>query len=499
MGSFRHIIRGIYARDIQKRPQRLPCPQQMPDKCPGLVRAQRVVSEEHAGAGVPCPPLSNRWSLRGHITQALQCSLSPTATTSDTGVEMLSQSLRHKNEMGQVALGQLWPLLIYLPYPILRRLSSTSQSRAVPCSAWLRGAPAGGQDISIFPGGHKFASAGDATVRIWDLDPLLNSVELTPSEPEVSHVVFSPVQPVIFTSFFKSEVTWARSLEDGSVVARLDGHTGGVFSMSLSPDGTLLACGAGDGTIRVWNTQTGTEHLSYRPQSNAVTALVFSPDGKLLASATSSHVCIFDLMEKRLDTPIQGLGFVFSAAFSPDGSLVAFGGYDRFLIWDAERQQRITKPDTHSSPVFYSLCFTSDATALIGEGTGESLTAWNSSNGQQIELTDEHRTTFLESKQQFNRQWRCETEQAEKQRTEDKHQHEQISTIITDGITGKPVAWLPMFLGGVGRWLTRWKDSQGSIVYLPMVRRGVDWHPTANIWTNRLSDQLSLFKLEGQT
>jgi hypothetical protein len=30
-----------------------------------------------------------------------------------------------------------------LPYPILRCLSSTSQSRAAPCSAWLRGAPAG--------------------------------------------------------------------------------------------------------------------------------------------------------------------------------------------------------------------------------------------------------------------------------------------------------------------------------------------------------------------
>jgi hypothetical protein len=32
-----------------------------------------------------------------------------------------------------------------LPYPILRRLSSTSQSGAAPCFAWLRDAPAGGQ------------------------------------------------------------------------------------------------------------------------------------------------------------------------------------------------------------------------------------------------------------------------------------------------------------------------------------------------------------------
>jgi WD40 repeat protein len=355
------------------------------------------------------------------------------------------------------------------------------------------------EDISIFPGGSKFASAGDATVRIWDLDPLLDSVELRPSEPEVSHIIFSPSQPVVFTSFVKSETIWARSLEDGSVIARFDGHTGGVFSTSLSPDGKLLACGAGDGAIRLWNTLTGKEHFSYRRHSNAVTALAFSPDGKLLASGASAQVCVFDLVEQKFDVPFPGFVFVFSIAFSADGLLLAFGGYDKFLIWDAGEKKVITKPQTHSSPVFHSLCFTTDATALIGEGAGESLTAWDSSNGEQIELTEEHRKTYLKSKNRFNRRWRCEIEPGEKQNTEAKHHgFQQGSMIVADGVTGKPVAWLPMLLGGAGQWLTEWRDNHGSIVYLPTVHRGVDWHPAESIWTNRVSHQLSLFKLEGR-
>lgn len=331
-------------------------------------------------------------------------------------------------------------------------------------------------DIALFPGGRKFVSAGDATVRLWDLDLSSDSIELRLSEPEVSRIIFSPNHMVVFTSSEKSETVWARSLEDGSFVARFDGHVGGVFSISLSPDGKLLACGTGDGSIRVWNTQTGKDHFSYQEHSKAVSALAFSPDGKLLASsAPDVKVCIFELGEKKLCDSVRGLGIVYSMAFSADGLLLASGGHDRFLIWDAGEKRLITKPETHSSPSFYSLCFTPDGNAMIGAGVSESLTAWDSSNGERLELSEEHRTTYLKSKHRFNRQWRWEIEQEEKQEAEEKHYGFQRGLmILTDGVTGKPVAWLPMVLGGV------------------------DWHPTERIWTNRRSNQLWLFKLEGK-
>jgi len=72
----------------------------------------------------------------------------------------------------------------------------------------------------------------------------------------------------------------------GSLLERLTNHTGRVWSLDFSPDGRLLASASSDQTIRIWEVSTWREIKQFRGHGSEVWAVAFSPDGKSLASGS---------------------------------------------------------------------------------------------------------------------------------------------------------------------------------------------------------------------
>ena len=80
---------------------------------------------------------------------------------------------------------------------------------------------------------------------------------------------------------------WLYDTAIGQEIALLAGHADAVLSIAFSPDGTTLASGSWDETVRLWDAVTGKSRRVLTGHEGRVTSVAFSPDGSILASGSA--------------------------------------------------------------------------------------------------------------------------------------------------------------------------------------------------------------------
>ena len=75
------------------------------------------------------------------------------------------------------------------------------------------------------------------------------------------------------------------------------GHVGRVTGLGVAPNGRTIVSGGATGEVRFWDSRTGTELMSLRRHSSAVTVVEFSIDGRALVTAGDGQFAVWDARE----------------------------------------------------------------------------------------------------------------------------------------------------------------------------------------------------------
>ena len=208
-------------------------------------------------------------------------------------------------------------------------------------------------DIAFSPNGAILASAStDSIIRMWDTRTLELIGKLETKSGGVTSIAFRPdgktlaslngggAPTEIHLGGDMSIRLW--EVESRKQIAVAQHHNPSVASVTLSPDGELLAVGCHNGVVDLWDVRNKKRIDSLRGHAAMVQCVVFSPDGRLLASSAAEHAHLWNIRDRKKIAVFEHTAIVESMSFGHDGKTLACVDDTCIRLWNTRRKRAIS-------------------------------------------------------------------------------------------------------------------------------------------------------------
>jgi WD40 repeat protein len=182
-------------------------------------------------------------------------------------------------------------------------------------------------------------------------------------------------------------------VDTGLQKKKLMGHTGRVRAVVVTPDGHRAISAGADSTIRIWDLETGDQQAVLTGHADEVLALAVTADGQQVISGSADRdLKVWSLSTRQLVHTLTGhTSEVRSVAVLPAGRCVISASADRTLkMWDIDKGSEICTLAGERGTL-RSVTITPDGNTAIAAASDQSLQVWDLGRRQMLRLLEGHK------------------------------------------------------------------------------------------------------------
>jgi eukaryotic-like serine/threonine-protein kinase len=208
---------------------------------------------------------------------------------------------------------------------------------------------------ALHPGGRWAYSCGDdLRVRQWDLDAGHETSPPMGQRGSAAALAFSPDGRLLLAGGWEDAAVHLWDLETLRERPPWEGHTQGIWALAFSHDSERAFSGSGDGTLRIWNVESG-KQVQRCDAHGWVNALAISADSRDLVTAKWSgdqKVSVWDAQRGVERSRVSPIGAAHGIAISRDGRKALTGGAGNTVeLWEVNSGDRSRRFDGHTDLV----------------------------------------------------------------------------------------------------------------------------------------------------